>query len=85
MAVFTDLQTVAVNVDLSHSTAPHVDILDLLWGDVLALCQLEDVLLPIDDLQRPILPNAHARVHTLTDPSALQTITSGPLFLSNRA
>lgn len=59
---FTNLQTVAMDIDLSHSTAPHVDVLYLFRGDVLALCQLKDMLLPINDLQRPILPDKHAHM-----------------------
>ena len=44
-----------MNIELSHRFAPDVDVLDLLRGDVLALCQLEDVLLPVNDLQRSVL------------------------------
>lgn len=40
---------------LEHRNTASVDILYLLWSNVLALGQLEDVLLPIDDAQCPIL------------------------------
>lgn len=49
------LQTVSVHEHLQHGDATHVDILYLLRGDVLSLCQLEDVLFSVDDAQRPIL------------------------------
>lgn len=49
------LQTISMNVELSNRFAPDVDVLDLLGGDVLALRQLEDVLLPVNNLQRAIL------------------------------
>lgn len=52
---FEDLQTVSMNEDLSHGVAVDVDVLDLLGSDVLALSQLKDVLLPVDDLQRAVL------------------------------
>lgn len=54
------LQTVSVNVELSHGFAPDVDVLDLLGGDVLALRQLEDVLLPVNNLQRAILQQTNS-------------------------
>lgn len=44
-----------MNEDLSHGVAVDVDVLDLLGSDVLALSQLKDVLLPVDDLQRAVL------------------------------
>lgn len=44
-----------MNIELSHRFAPDVDVLDLLRGDVLALRQLEDVLLPVNDLQCSVL------------------------------
>ena len=44
-----------MNVKLGHRFTPDVDVLDLLGGDVLALRQLEDVLLPVNDLQRAVL------------------------------
>lgn len=40
---------------LQHRNTPRVDVFDLLWGDVLALGQLEDVLLPVNDAKRPVL------------------------------
>ena len=51
------LQAVAVDEHLQHHNAAHVHVLDLLRGDVLALGQLEDVLFPVDDPERPVLPN----------------------------
>ena len=44
-----------MNIELCHRFAPNVDVLDLLRGDVLALCQFENVFLPVDDLQCAIL------------------------------
>ena len=44
------LQTVAIQEHLLHQVALQVSVLDLLRGDVLALTQLEDVLLPVHDL-----------------------------------
>lgn len=54
------LQAVSVHKDLSHRVAPHVHVLDLLGGDVLALGQLEDVLLPVHDLQGAVLRSQRA-------------------------
>jgi hypothetical protein len=51
------LQAVAVDEHLQHHNAAHVHVLDLFRGDVLALGQLEDVLFPVDDPERPVLPN----------------------------
>ncbi len=44
-----------MNIELCHRLTPNVDVLDLLGGNVLALRQLEDVLLPVNDLQCAIL------------------------------
>ena len=52
-----------MDIDLRHSAAPHIDVLDLFRGDIFALRQLKDMLLPIDDLQCPILPNTHVCIH----------------------
>lgn len=49
--VSTHLQAVAVHEHLGHRAASHIDVFDLLRGDVLSLRQLKDVLLPVDDLQ----------------------------------
>lgn len=54
-----------MNIELSHRLTPDVDVLDLLGGDVLALRQFEDMLLPVNDLQSAVLQggeslNAHA-------------------------
>ena len=43
-----------MNEGLSDVGASQVDVLDDLRYDVLALGQLEDVLLPVDDLQRAV-------------------------------
>jgi hypothetical protein len=51
----TNLQAIAMDKDLGHRVAPDVDVLDLLRGNVLSLSQLEDVLLPVHDLQNTIL------------------------------
>mmetsp|Transcript_111454 Transcript_111454/g.296166 ORF Transcript_111454/g.296166 Transcript_111454/m.296166 type:complete len:266 (-) Transcript_111454:1015-1812(-) len=48
------LQAVAVDVVLRHKLALHVQVLDLLRGDILALRKLEEVLLPVDDLQAAV-------------------------------
>lgn len=47
--LFVYLQTVSVHVELCHGLTPDVDVLYLLRRDVLALRQLEDVLLPVND------------------------------------
>ena len=44
-----------MNVELGERFAPDVDVLNLLGRDVLSLCQLKDVLLPVNDLQRAVL------------------------------
>lgn len=44
-----------MNEDLQHRHTAGVHVLDLLRGDVLALRQFEDVLLPIDDAQGAVL------------------------------
>lgn len=43
---------------LEDGNRTHVDVLYLLWSDVLSLAQLEDVLLPVDDAQRAVLTQA---------------------------
>lgn len=40
---------------LRHRITPHVDVLYLLRSNVLALCQLKDVLLSVHNLQGAIL------------------------------
>lgn len=50
-----------MHIDLCHRITPHKDIFYLFRSNVLALGQLEDVLLPVHDLQRAIL-----WTHTLT-------------------
>lgn len=45
------LQGITVNEDLCDASNLQITVLYLLRRDVLALLQLEDVLLPIDDLQ----------------------------------
>jgi hypothetical protein len=47
------LQRLAVHEALGDQRAPGVHVFDLLGGDVLALGQLEDVLLAVHDLQGP--------------------------------
>ena len=44
----------AVDENLRHVRRLRVHVLDLLRRDVLALRQLEDVLLPVDDFERPV-------------------------------
>lgn len=43
---------------LEDGNRTHVDVLYLLWRDVLSLAQLEDVLLSVDDAQRAVLTQA---------------------------
>ena len=43
-----------MNKGLCDVGTSQVDVLDHLWHDVLALRQLEDVLLTVDDLQGPV-------------------------------
>jgi hypothetical protein len=52
------LQRVAVDDDLRNEWRTQVDVLDLLGADILALRELEQVLLPVDYLQRAVLHNA---------------------------
>lgn len=66
------LQAVSVHVELCHWFAPNVNVLDLLRGYVLALGQLEDVLLPVDDFQRPVLHQDIWMTITNTDSMAFQ-------------
>lgn len=47
---------------LQHGDAASVHVLDLLRSNVLALRQLEDVLLPVDDAQSPVLTGAHGDI-----------------------
>lgn len=49
------LQAVSMHIELCYRLTPDVNVLNLLWGNVLALRQLENVLLPVDDFQRAIL------------------------------
>lgn len=49
------LQAVSMHIELCHWLTPDVNVLNLLWGNVLALRQFENVLLPVDDFQRTIL------------------------------
>mmetsp|Transcript_3120 Transcript_3120/g.11312 ORF Transcript_3120/g.11312 Transcript_3120/m.11312 type:complete len:346 (-) Transcript_3120:627-1664(-) len=46
-------QGVPVHEDLEHERGPLADLLDLLRGHVLALRELEEVLLPVNDLELP--------------------------------
>lgn len=50
-----NLQTVPVNKYLGHRFAEIVDHFDLLWGNVFSLRHLENILLPVGDLQRAVL------------------------------
>lgn len=49
------LQAVSMHIELCYWLTPDVNVLNLLWGNVLALRQLENVLLPVNDFQRAIL------------------------------
>lgn len=44
-----------MHIELCHRLTPNVDVLNLLRGDVFTLCQLEDVLLPVNDFQCAVL------------------------------
>lgn len=57
----TYLQAVSMHKHLGHCVAPHINVLDLLRGNVLALGQLEDVLLPVHDLQGAVLVSQRAK------------------------
>ena len=48
-------ERVTVDKALGNATSKREDVLDLLWGDVLSLRGLENVLAPVDDLDRSIL------------------------------
>lgn len=48
---------------LEHRNTTHVDVFYLLWSDVLSLGQLEDVLLPVDDAQCPILRGVDGNIY----------------------
>lgn len=56
-----------MNIELCYRFTPNVDVLDLLRGDVLALCQLEDVFLPVNDLQCTILEKRRGEVKQKDD------------------
>lgn len=56
------LQAVSMHIELSHWLTPDVNVLNLLRGNVLALRQLENVFLPVDDFQCAILQKNDARV-----------------------
>lgn len=59
--VISHLQTVSMYKSLSHSFTPDVDVLDLLRGNVLSLCQLKDVLLTVHNFQCAILSDHNVR------------------------
>lgn len=48
---------------LEHRNTACVHVLYLLWSYVLPLGQLEDVLLPVDDAESPILRGRQQRAH----------------------
>ena len=50
----THLQALAVNEHLFNKLRLHINILDFLRHDVLALAQLEDMLFAINNLKRPV-------------------------------
>lgn len=53
-----------MHVELRHWLTPDVDVLNLLRRNVLALRQLKDVLLSIDDLQGAVLQEVRrGRLH----------------------
>ena len=63
----TYLQAVSMHEDLCHCITPEVDILYLFRSNVLPLCQLKDVLLPVHDLQCAILiTHSHTEVMSKT-------------------
>lgn len=41
--------------DLGHRSTSDIDIFYLLWGNVFSLCKFKYILLPVNDLQRPVL------------------------------
>lgn len=51
----TYLQALSVDKHLSHRLTSQVDVFDLFRSDVLSLCQFEDVLFPVYDLQSAVL------------------------------
>lgn len=57
-----------MNKSLGHRVAVDVDVFDLLGRDVLALCQLEDVLLAVHDLQSAILNGQEGGKLSARDP-----------------
>ena len=40
--------------ELSYQRALHVDVLELLWGNILSIAHFEDVLNTVDDLNRTV-------------------------------
>lgn len=60
--MLSHLQTVSMYKSLSHGLTPDVDVLDLLRGNVLSLCQLKDVLLTVHNLQSAVLSD-HDETH----------------------
>lgn len=55
VSVLSYLQAVSMHKHLCHRSAAYVHVFNLLRCDVLALSQLEDVLLAVDDLQNATL------------------------------
>lgn len=49
---------------LEYRDTTHVDVFYLLRSDVFSLCQLEDVLFPINDAQSPILTKTSVLTQT---------------------
>lgn len=67
-----------MNKYLGHWYAEIIDHFDLLWGDVFSLRHLENILLPVSDLQRAVLQQTR-REKTMRLVSPLVTIIKEPL------
>mmetsp|Transcript_26469 Transcript_26469/g.78604 ORF Transcript_26469/g.78604 Transcript_26469/m.78604 type:complete len:625 (+) Transcript_26469:373-2247(+) len=74
------LEAVAIHIALRHERAAYVDVLNLLRRDVLTLRHLEDVLLPVDDLE-PASRDPRAHVAGVQPAVLIQHLTRLHLVL----
>jgi hypothetical protein len=51
--------------NLQYWSAPGINIFNLLWGNVFSLCQLENILLPVNNFQSSILYEADKGISVL--------------------
>lgn len=58
---------------LGHRSTAYIDVLNLLWCDVFSLSQLEDVLLPVNNLQNSTLFTTTVRIKNWLEPGGKWT------------